>query len=93
MTVDRDLFGNPITPKAQWRKKKQSIPPPPPPPPRPQSRRPSFLWRLTTDLARETLVTLLAAVILAWAAQVRYDWLGWTKAEIGEWKTTTRKLN
>lgn len=43
--------------------------------------------------------TLLGTTILGWWAQVKFDWLGWSQAQIGEstrgkaWRVATTEVN
>lgn len=53
-----------------------------------------YLKKWFRDTAHATAVsigvTIFTGIIFATWAQVKYDWVGWSKDEIGEWVTTTK---
>lgn len=94
--VDKDLFGQPIILKPKKKKAAAS------PVQLPKAAGISWgsvckrwLKRFTGDTAHQTAVnvaaTLLAGAVLAGLAgmaQWKWDWIGWSRGEIGEWITT-----
>ena len=97
--IERDLFGQPVIRKA---KKKKATPPPPAMKPSVSrqtwlTRLRAWLRRFTGDTAHQTAVnvaaTLLAGAVLAGLAQLKWDWIGWSKKEIGDWITTVKPEN
>ena len=97
MTVhmDKDLFGDPVREKSK-KATKARLPLVEEPRRSRQARRVvAYLKRFMSDTAHQVVVGLAAAVItggvFAGWAQVEYDWIGWSQAEIGEWVTTTKQ--
>lgn len=100
-TGDKDLFGDLIT-KKKSRASKPSVETKPPQITAPRitgaQRARAYLWRLATEGAHDGAVKFIGTGLAAGAvtaigllAQWQYDWIGKTKAEIGEWTTTVER--
>jgi len=100
--IDRDLFGQPVILKS---KKKKTARPHVPAMERPSQRKNggtsqrisrvgAYLKKWLGETAHATAVTIgataLSGIVLATRAQIQFDWIGWSHAEIGEWVTTIR---